>query len=104
VFDQSNYGYNGGTILGRNLLSAGMLDYVKNETVDSKQAQIIKKESVNNPNILLGWQVTMHYSIQYRICISFVNFLLLGLFRLNLYSIFVFRSKWTMAVTVHYLW
>mmetsp|Transcript_28416 Transcript_28416/g.39089 ORF Transcript_28416/g.39089 Transcript_28416/m.39089 type:complete len:564 (+) Transcript_28416:33-1724(+) len=57
LFDQSNYGYNGGTILGRNLLSAGMLDYVKNETIDSKQAQIIKKESITNPNVLLGWQI-----------------------------------------------
>mmetsp|Transcript_2451 Transcript_2451/g.3768 ORF Transcript_2451/g.3768 Transcript_2451/m.3768 type:complete len:109 (-) Transcript_2451:206-532(-) len=34
-----------------------MLDYVKNETIDSKQAQIIKKESITNPNVLLGWQI-----------------------------------------------
>ena len=57
IFETANFGYNGGTILGRNLLSSDMLEYVKSETVESKDAAAIKEESIANPSVLLGWQV-----------------------------------------------
>ena len=57
LFESGNLGYNGGTILGRNLLTTDMLEYVKSETVESKDAAAIKRESIVSPSVLLGWQV-----------------------------------------------
>lgn len=50
-------GYNGGAIQGRNLLSGDMLEYVENENVDLEAAQALKNASVDDPAVLLGWQV-----------------------------------------------
>lgn len=59
VFDTSGMGFNGGAIAGRNMLSGSMLEYIREECVDSATADAVKAESVHNPSILLGWQVCM---------------------------------------------
>lgn len=59
IFDPNTLAINAGTIAGRNLLSGNMLDYIKEECVDAKIAQEIKDASVDQPHILLGWQVSL---------------------------------------------
>eukprot|EP01031_Cornospumella_fuschlensis_P034739 gene34738-42065_t len=57
VFDTSGLGINEGTIAGRNLLSVDMLAYNKAESVDNQQAEQLRKAAVDNPSLLLGWQI-----------------------------------------------
>lgn len=49
--------YNEHNIAGRKKLTADMLEYIKDESVDSKTANAVKEESTTNPSVLLGWQV-----------------------------------------------
>lgn len=57
-FDTSQLAMNEGTVVGRNLLSSEMLEFVKELSVDNQSAEAIRQASVEDPNILLGWQVS----------------------------------------------
>lgn len=59
LLDVNELPMSGGNITGRNLLSGNMLDYIKDECVDNKEAMQLKKDSVDNPLCLLGWQVSL---------------------------------------------
>lgn len=58
-FDGSQLGYSGGTIVGRNLLSGNMLDFIKEESLDHAAANHVIEESNSNPGILLGFQISL---------------------------------------------
>lgn len=57
LLNNSQLGYNGGSIQGRNLLSGDMLDYLPEENIDSVTADALKISSQGDPCVLLGWQV-----------------------------------------------
>ncbi len=42
---------------GRNLLSGDMLDYIPDQNVDSTAAQELQRTAIEDPAVLLGWQV-----------------------------------------------
>jgi hypothetical protein len=60
IFDTSQFAMNAGNIIGRNLLSGDMLDYIREECVDTATADELRNASVMNPQVLLGWQVRFH--------------------------------------------
>lgn len=54
----SDMGYTQGTIAGRNMLTNPMmLEYIKEESIETKAATDLKLQAVSEPAILLGWQV-----------------------------------------------
>lgn len=57
-FDGSQLGSEG-SIAGRNLLSSDMLTFVKEESLDNQSADTLRVSAVDNPALLLGWQITM---------------------------------------------
>jgi hypothetical protein len=57
MFDTSQLAINSGNIAGRNLLSGTMCEFSKDESVDGTIAEMLKKDSVEDPLALLGWQV-----------------------------------------------
>jgi hypothetical protein len=42
---------------GKNLLNASMLEYIRDACVDKVEADALKEESLNDPLVLVGWQV-----------------------------------------------
>ncbi len=59
IFDTSQHAMNAGNIVGRNMLSGNMLEYIRDECVDGKTANGLKDASGDNPHVLLGWQVSI---------------------------------------------
>lgn len=57
MFDTSQMAMNEGTVAGRNMLTEDMLAFMKEESVDNHEAETLKVASVENPTLLLGWQV-----------------------------------------------
>eukprot|EP01039_Chlorochromonas_danica_P001319 gene1319-1441_t len=59
IFDTSQMAMNEGTVAGRNMLTEDMLAFMKEESVDNHEAETLKVASVENPTVLLGWQISM---------------------------------------------
>jgi len=59
IFDTSQFAMTAGNIAGRNLLTADMLEYIREECVDTIIAEDIRTASIQNPQILLGWQIAI---------------------------------------------
>lgn len=67
---------------GRRLINAQMLEYIKEECVDSEAADAVIERSAEDPTVLLGWQVrlpwlamiycTCVFNVMHVLCFSFV--------------------------------